>query len=65
MQKAGANAKEATDLGVALANADYRSHYSHGLNRLEFYFNDMQAGAIHSSTNKQVLMLTQIFCHLN
>ena len=54
MKVAGANNKEATDLGLALVNADYRSHYSHGLNRLEFYFNDMRAGAIDSSSNKQV-----------
>lgn len=60
MKVAGANNKEATDLGLALVNADYRSHYSHGLNRLEFYFNDMRAGAIDSSSNKQVNI-----CHAN
>ena len=52
--KAGANEAESVELGEALVNADYRSHFSHGLNRLEFYYNDMKAGAISSSTNSQV-----------
>jgi len=54
MAKAGANDEEANMLGEALLNADYRSHFSHGLNRLEFYYNDMKAGAISSSSNSQV-----------
>ena len=54
MAKAGANQPEAACLGEALVNADYRSHFSHGLNRLEFYYNDMKAGAISTSTQSKV-----------
>ena len=54
MKLAGANDSESAELGEALVNSDYRSHFSHGLNRLEFYYNDMKAGAISSSTHSQV-----------
>lgn len=29
-----------------LASADYRGHYSHGMNRLEFYLNDIKVGGL-------------------
>ena len=57
MKVAGANESESSELGEALVNSDYRSHFSHGLNRLEFYYNDMKAGAISSSTHSQVNFL--------
>ena len=57
MKLAGANDSESSELGEALVNSDYRSHFSHGLNRLEFYYNDMKAGAISSSTHSQVNFL--------
>ena len=46
MKAAGANQKESVQLGTVLAHADYRGHYSHGLNRLEYYYNDMKVGFI-------------------
>merc|ERR1711935_661444 len=59
MAKAGANQTEAACLGDALVNADYRSHFSHGLNRLEFYYNDMKAGAISTSTHSKCSILNE------
>ena len=32
-----------------LVDADYRGHFSHGLNRLEMYFNDIRTGVTDSS----------------
>ncbi len=40
MQTAGAQPDHAKALASCLTAADYRGHYSHGLNRLgKFYFN--------------------------
>ena len=51
MKAAGANQKESVQLGTVLAHADYRGHYSHGLNRLEYYYNDMKVGFIKTQVN--------------
>lgn len=59
MATAGANSTEANQLGTVLAHADYRGHYSHGLNRLQFYHNDMKVGFIASSSNKECIILKE------
>ena len=53
MKAAGANQKESVQLGTVLAHADYRGHYSHGLNRLEYYYNDMKVGFIKARIKKK------------
>lgn len=50
LKNAGANEAESLQMGEVLAHADYRGHFSHGLNRLEMYHNDMKVGVIKSST---------------
>jgi len=45
MEKAGASGRHAGDLADLLVTADYRGHFSHGLNRLDYYLTDVR-GAI-------------------
>jgi len=59
MHAAGANVTESRQLGTVLAHADYRGHYSHGLNRLEYYYNDMKVGFIASSSDRQCEILKE------
>jgi len=44
--KVGAHSEHAKDLAEVLAAADYRGHFSHGLNRLELYINDLLSGVM-------------------
>lgn len=44
--QAGAHASHAKDLAKLLAAADHRGHFSHGLNRLELYVNDLLSGVM-------------------
>nr|XP_002127983.2 uncharacterized protein LOC100183774 isoform X2 [Ciona intestinalis] len=41
---AGATTSHATDLAELLVAADYRGHFSHGMNRLEMYVKDLKTG---------------------
>ncbi|KAK7508680.1 hypothetical protein BaRGS_00000246 [Batillaria attramentaria] len=41
LEKVGAKTSHARDLADLLVAADYRGHFSHGLNRLEFYMMDL------------------------
>lgn len=50
MIKGGCREADAEELAAVLQNADYRGHFSHGLNRLEMYFNDISTGATASNT---------------
>jgi LDH2 family malate/lactate/ureidoglycolate dehydrogenase len=56
MQQAGCRTADAQELSDVLVNADYRGHFSHGLNRLEMYFNDIRTGA--SASDQTVRNLT-------
>lgn len=40
---AGVCEQHAEIIGKNLLEADYRGHYSHGMNRLEMYINDIQS----------------------
>lgn len=44
MEKVGTPPAYADRLARNLAEADYRGHFSHGLNRLEMYVKDVQSG---------------------
>lgn len=44
IQKAGADESHANDVADLLSTADHRGHFSHGLNRLEMYVNDLLNG---------------------
>jgi len=55
MVRAGTNQTEAIDLAKVLVDADYRGHFSHGINRLEMYFNDVRVGATASGGEPVIL----------
>ncbi|XP_058806678.1 uncharacterized oxidoreductase YjmC [Phymastichus coffea] len=42
MQKAGSNGEDARTIAHHLMTADYRGHFSHGMNRMEMYVNDIR-----------------------
>jgi len=44
--KSGAKEEHASDLADLLVAADHRGHFSHGLNRLEIYVNDLLNGLV-------------------
>ncbi|XP_065167226.1 uncharacterized oxidoreductase YjmC-like [Atheta coriaria] len=44
MMAVGSPREHAEALAVLLAEADYRGHYSHGMNRLDMYVSDIQYG---------------------
>ncbi|KAK3803859.1 hypothetical protein RRG08_029451 [Elysia crispata] len=44
MEAVGTKREHATALADLLVAADYRGHFSHGLNRLDMYVNDMKMG---------------------
>ncbi|XP_064624718.1 uncharacterized oxidoreductase YjmC-like [Lineus longissimus] len=44
MTSVGTKPEHAKSLAEVLITGDYRSHFSHGLNRLEMYVNDIQSG---------------------
>lgn len=46
------NAQEMADL---LVEADYRGHFSHGMNRLEMYINDLHKNACDGCVKPEVL----------
>lgn len=41
--------KHAIEMADALVGADYRGHYSHGMNRLEMYLNELNKGTVDGS----------------
>jgi LDH2 family malate/lactate/ureidoglycolate dehydrogenase len=50
--------EHAESLAKTLVAADYRGHYSHGLNRLEMYVKDMKGQTCVSNTNPEILKQT-------
>lgn len=46
------NAKAMADL---LAEADYRGHFSHGMNRLEMYINDLHKNSTDGMVTPEIL----------
>lgn len=55
MITAGAKPDHAQSLAAALILADYRGHFSHGLNRLDMYVRDVQAGTVGSLDEPSIL----------
>lgn len=51
MVSVGTNKEHAAVLAKTLEMADYRGHYSHGLNRLHMYVNDVSTGITCSGTD--------------
>ncbi|XP_071847276.1 uncharacterized oxidoreductase YjmC-like [Apostichopus japonicus] len=55
MQSAGANKDHGRQLSEVLFAADYRGHFSHGLNRLPMYVRDIQAKITEKDGEPQIL----------
>lgn len=55
MVKSGAKIEHARSLSSCLILADYRGHFSHGLNRLDMYVRDVQAGSINSKEEPVII----------
>lgn len=47
--------KHAELMANLLASADYRGHFSHGMNRLEMYLNDISTGAMNAAAEPSLL----------
>jgi len=55
MVKVGTIEDHATALADVLVAADYRGHYSHGLNRLEMYIQDASSGICESNAEPEII----------
>uniref|UniRef100_A0A1I8I057 Malate dehydrogenase n=3 Tax=Macrostomum lignano TaxID=282301 RepID=A0A1I8I057_9PLAT len=55
MTKIGTNPKHANQLATLLYCADYRGHYSHGLNRLDMYIKDVETDVTAATGNPVIL----------
>ncbi|QQP49368.1 AAEL000314-PA, partial [Caligus rogercresseyi] len=55
MLKSGASERPSRLLADVLVEADYRGHFSHGLNRLEMYVDDILLGLIHPHGKPRIL----------
>ncbi|XP_070534633.1 uncharacterized oxidoreductase YjmC-like isoform X2 [Ptychodera flava] len=58
IESVGTKPKHATALAEVLVMADYRGHYSHGMNRLEMYVDDIKRGTSVSDKEPTVVKET-------
>jgi len=58
MVKAGCHRPHAEALAATLTEGDFRGHFSHGLNRLEMYIRDIEAGMTVSDVEPKILKET-------
>jgi len=65
MQKSGAKSEHCNALADLLVAADYRGHYSHGLNRLDMYVRDIQTGITVSDKEPEVIKETAATAYVN
>uniref|UniRef100_A0A0B7AHT4 Malate dehydrogenase n=1 Tax=Arion vulgaris TaxID=1028688 RepID=A0A0B7AHT4_9EUPU len=57
MQKVGAKPDHAEVMAELLVSADHRGHYSHGLNRIDYYLSDISLG--YNAVDKEPVVLKQ------
>lgn len=48
----------AVDMAECLVAADYRGHYSHGMNRLDMYLNELRKGTVDGAAKPRILSET-------
>ncbi|KAI4466948.1 oxidoreductase-related [Holotrichia oblita] len=58
LQAVGTPKNHADEMGDLLVEADYRGHYSHGMNRLEMYINDVKSGTCDGKAVPKILKET-------
>ncbi|KAJ8311306.1 hypothetical protein KUTeg_011142 [Tegillarca granosa] len=56
MVAVGTKEDHARDLAELLVSADYRGHYSHGLNRLDMYISEIKEGMTTSGDNEPTIL---------
>ncbi|KAH1014747.1 hypothetical protein HUJ05_012579 [Dendroctonus ponderosae] len=61
----GASADNAETVATNLLEADYRGHYSHGMNRLDMYIRDIQHGTTDATVSPVTLNETVATAHLD
>jgi LDH2 family malate/lactate/ureidoglycolate dehydrogenase len=65
MRAVGTKPDHATSLADNLVMADYRGHFSHGLNRLEMYVKDIESGITVSNLEPKILRETAAIAHVD
>ncbi|XP_052776820.1 uncharacterized oxidoreductase YjmC-like [Mya arenaria] len=65
MIKVGTKRDHAVSLANNLMTADYRGHYSHGLNRLDMYVHDIQSGITVSDAEPKIVKETAATAFVN
>lgn len=55
MVKVGANRDDGITIGEHLFVADYRGHFSHGMNRVEMYVKDVENGLTSPNSRPKIL----------
>lgn len=63
MQAIGADSEQALQLADLLVTADLRGHYSHGVNRLRIYMEDVVSGNCKPNGTPLLHMLANIRQH--
>lgn len=65
MEKVGTDKQHSTELADVLVAGDYRGHYSHGLNRLEMYVNDIKSGICNPRGEPSIIKETVATAYVN
>lgn len=66
MHKAGATVQDAQTVADHLMTADYRGHFSHGMNRVSMYVNDIEEKLTDPHAKPQILTDFQVnYKHIN
>ncbi|XP_048241076.1 uncharacterized oxidoreductase YjmC-like [Haliotis rufescens] len=65
MATVGTRADHATSLANNLVTADHRGHYSHGLNRLDLYINDIESGITVSDAEPSIIRESAATAHVD
>ena len=60
MKKSGVNEKDADTVAHHLMTSDYRGHFSHGLNRLEFYVDDIVQNIVDPTAQPKIVQDFQV-----
>lgn len=60
MKKVGATAEDALEVGEHLMTADYRGHFSHGLNRMQMYVKEIDTKLANPTAKPQIVQDFQV-----
>lgn len=63
--KAGSSQEDARTVAHHLMTADYRGHFSHGMNRLEMYVHEIEINITDVKAKPQIVNDFQVCSHIN